>query len=221
MAQFITYTKFFAPEDAQYLITLLQQHNIPYSFEHEVNQLDKVYIGESVEPMFELKVPPTRFNDVDNVLAAQARSDMFGPDFKHYLQDFSTEELQEIVDEPDTWNAYDVQVATELLSKRTGGSNAKNINRDILKEPAKVDRVWIILGYMNSISGLSPYLPFVFGAVGFFGGLAILASKKTLKTGETIKMYSKQDRRHGRNMVILSIVCTIIGSLIFYFEYAK
>jgi hypothetical protein len=58
MAQYITYTKYYAPEDAQFLITLLQQHNIPYSFQHEVNQLDKVFIGEPVDPMFELKIPP-------------------------------------------------------------------------------------------------------------------------------------------------------------------
>jgi hypothetical protein len=85
MAQYATYTKYYAPEEAQFLMTLLQQHDIPYALEHEVNQLDKVYIGETVEAMFVLKVPNNRFNDVHALLAEQAKADMARPDFEHHL----------------------------------------------------------------------------------------------------------------------------------------
>ncbi len=43
MSQYATYSRFHSPEDAQFLIALLQQRNIPFTLEHEVNQLDKVY----------------------------------------------------------------------------------------------------------------------------------------------------------------------------------
>ena len=95
MAQNATYTKFYAPEDAQFLITLLQQHHIPYSLEHEVNQLDKVYLGESIDPMFALKIPTDRFSDVNGLLAEQAKFDMLQPGFEHILQSSTIEESRQ------------------------------------------------------------------------------------------------------------------------------
>ena len=121
MSQYATYSRFYSPDDAQFLITLLQQRNIRYSLEHEVNQLDKVYLGHSVDPMFALRIPAEQFSAVNTALAEQAKADMAKPDFEHMMQSYSTEELQEIVNEPTGWNAYDLQVAASLLAEKTQG----------------------------------------------------------------------------------------------------
>src|SRR5687768_14174408 len=69
MLQYGTYLRFYSPDDAQFLIEILHPRNIPYKLEHEVNQLDKVYIGESIDPMFALQIPTAHFNVVNDLLA--------------------------------------------------------------------------------------------------------------------------------------------------------
>ena len=128
MTQYATFTRFYDPEDAQYLISLLQEHAIPYQLEHEVNQLDRVYIGGSVDPMFALQIPNDRFTDLNGLLAEQARFDMLDPGFEHILQSSTTEELRDIINDPGSWNAYDVQVAASLLAERTQSTVTAPVN---------------------------------------------------------------------------------------------
>jgi hypothetical protein len=203
MSQYATYTKFYAPEDAQPLITLLQQQGIPYSLEHEVNQLDKVYIGDSIEAMFALKIPGNRFNDTHALLAEQAKADMAQPGFEHPLQSYTTAELQEVLAEPTGWSAYDIKIATTLLADRPDGKAIHPVTDTVSYMPIKLDTVWIVLGYIACVLGLILFYP---GLAGLFAGLAITQSKRTLKNGDTIKTYTKEDLSHGRNMIVLSLV---------------
>lgn len=214
MSQNTTYTKFYTPENAQFLISLLQQHNIPYSLEHEVNQLDKVYIGEAVEAMYALKIPGNRFNEVNALLAEQAKTDMAQAGFDHYLQSYSTEELREIIHDPNSWNAYDLQVATALYTEKTNRSIAVPITDINSFTPAKMETIWLFLGYLASVLAFTNF--FFLGAAGFFSGLAIVQAKKILPNGTIVKMYTKKDNTHGRNMMFLSIFCTIAGAILFY-----
>jgi hypothetical protein len=215
-APFATYNKFRTPENAQYLIDLLQRHEVPYTFEHEVNQLDKVYIGESIDPMFVLKVPGDRFNDVNALLANLAKKDMTQPDFEHYLQSYTTAELQEIVREPATWNAYDVQVATTLLSERSDEPIPVPVSAVENEGPVKIQAPWIVLGYMGCLLGLPL---FFWGLSGFFAGLAIVQANKTLKNGNVIKMFTAQDRQQGRIMMALSLVCVTLGFVLLQIRF--
>ena len=211
-----TYTKFYTPADAEFLVTLLQQHNIPYTMEHEVNQLDKVYIGDSMDPMFVLKVPANRFNDVNELLAKQAKADMLQPGFESQLQGYSIEELQEILQEPAGWSAYDIQVAKSLLAERNAEvpeATALVAGADAY-EPVKVKTIWIRFGYIASIAGLTTI--FYLSMAGLFAGLALTQSKKTLPNGSTVKAYTEEDIKHGKNMIFLSLICALVGYLILF-----
>ena len=214
MAQNATYTKFYAPEDAQFLITLLQQHNIPYSLEHEVNQLDKVYLGESIDPMFALKIPTDRFSDVNGLLAEQAKFDMLQPGFEHILQSSTTEELREVLNEPTSWNAYDVQVAASLLAEKTQVQVTVPLNVTATYVPMKLELIWIILGYLCCLLGASYF--FYLAIAGFLAGLVVNQAKKTLKDGSIVKMYDKKSRLHGRIMMALGAICTVLSLTIIY-----
>jgi hypothetical protein len=217
MNQFATYTKFYAPEDAQFLVTLLQQHNIPYTLDHEVNQLDKVYIGEALDAMFVLSIPADRFNDVNGLFAEMAKNDMAQPGFEHYLQDYSAAELKDILEHPADWNAYDIQVAATLLSTKEDTPIAAPINNVDAYTPTKLDSAWIVLGYLACLTGLTTF--FILGAVGFFAGLSLVQAKRRLKNGETVKMFTEANRRHGRAMMVLSILCTGIGFGLLVYRY--
>lgn len=164
MTPFVTYTKFYSPEDAQFLASLLQQHHIPYALEHEVNQLDKVYIGDSVEAMFALKIPGDRFKDVHALLAQQAKTDIAQEGFEHYLQAYSVAELQEIVREPAGWSAYDLQVAGELLSEKTKEHVTVPLEPEGDYKPVKLENKWIIVGYLAAIAGITDF--FYIGMIG-------------------------------------------------------
>lgn len=217
-APFATYTKFHTPEDAQYLIDLLRYLEIPYTLEHEVNQLDPVYIGGNIDPMFTLKIPGDRFNDVNALMADLAKKDMAQPGFEHYLQSYTNKELQEIVREPATWNAYDVQVATTLLSERSDEPIPVAVSAVENEGPVKIQAPWIVLGYIGCLLGL---LLFYWGLSGFFAGLAIVQAKKTLKNGNVIKMFTAEDRKQGRIMMVLSLVCVILGIVLFYMRLTR
>lgn len=213
MPQFATYTKFYSPDDAQFLVTLLQQHNIPYSLEHEVNQLDKVYLGDSIDAMFALQIPNQRFNDVNTLLAEQAKADMTQPGFEHLMQSYSTDELQEIIHDAAGWSAYDLQVAASILAEKTQVSVTAPVN-EVAFEPVKLELPWIILGYIVSLLGASYF--FYLAIAGFFAGLVVNQAKKTLKNGTTVKMYAKSSRMHGRYMMALSSLCILISIIIYY-----
>jgi len=208
MAQYATFTRFYSPEDAQFLISLLQQHDIPYNLEHEVNQLDRVYLGGSVDPMFALQIPTDRFSDLNGVLAEQAKFDMLQPGFEHVMQSSSIEELREILNNPTDWNAYDVQVAASLLAEKTHSPVMAPVNNSGSYQPLKLGLPWIIVGYLISIIGTSY---FYFGIGGFLGGLTVNQAKKTLKDGTTVKMYDNTSRLHGRIMMVIGAITASIS----------
>ena len=85
--------------------------------------------------------------------------------------------------------------------------------------PAKLELIWIILGYIVSLLGASYF--FYLAVAGFLAGLTVNQAKKTLKNGTTVKMYSQSSRAHGRNMMILSAVCMIISFIIYYLAITR
>lgn len=213
MLQYGTYLRFYSPDDAQFLIEILHPRNIPYKLEHEVNQLDKVYIGESIDPMFALQIPTVHFNVVNDLLAEQARADMAQPGFEHLMQSYSAEDLQEVINEPAGYNAYDLQVATSLLAQIRPGEVPVPVTNADPFVPYKLETIWIVLGYIVSILGASY---FFFAIAGFFAGLVVHQSKKTLKNGTTVKMYAPGSRMHARNLMLLSVLTACISLLILF-----
>jgi hypothetical protein len=209
MLQYATYTRFYSPDDAQFLISLLQKYHIPYALEHEVNQLDKVYLGGQVEAMFALQIPKEKFNHVNHLLAEKALKDMTEPGFEHLMQSYSVSELQEIIHHPSGWNAYDLQVATSILSEKLQAPvTLPSIHADNFK-PVRLELIWILLGYIVSLLGASYF--FYLAIAGFFSGLVVNQAKKTLKNGTTVKMYDQWSRMHGRIIMILAALCLAIN----------
>lgn len=47
-------------------------------------------------------------------------------------------------------------------------------------------------------------------------GLAITQAKRTLQHGDTVKVYTKGDLAHGRNMMVASILALVVGTILLY-----
>jgi hypothetical protein len=201
MEQFLTYSRFYTIEDSGVMTALLDQMGIQYQLDHEVNQLDKIYIGETLDPMFVLKLPKNQFQKVTELLAKQARQDFEIPGFTHYFQSYEVSELEEIINNPNEWNGYDLEIA-ELLVKqkdKTSFNTKTPMKFSESYKPENVELKWITLGYILC------FLTFF----GIFFGLAITQAKKTLQNGETVNIYDKTTIGHGRNMIILGSILTV------------
>lgn len=74
--------------------------------------------------------------------------------------------------------------------------------------PERLDSKWIIVGYMFSLISFA----------GLLGGLSIVTSSKRLSDGRKVKMYDDYTIRHGRVMLVIGIVSTIIW-LLYKFEF--
>ena len=120
MDQFATYSKFHDAEDASFLIGLLKEKEIPYETAEERNQLDHIYLGESFDPMFAVKIPRDKFVVVNSLFADKATKDFSNPDFSYYLIDYNVKELTEIIQDSDNWSPYDVQIAKLILQQKVG-----------------------------------------------------------------------------------------------------
>jgi len=194
MEETSTFAKYYTAEDAQFLVDLLQRNGSPYEMSHEVNQLDNIYIGDSIDQLYLLKIPPGQFMTVNRLLTEQAKLDFNTESFTHYFDSFDNDELVEVLNEPNDWNAYDVEVARLFWGKKNLGSSQDitALEYSTSYSPERLKTEWIVLGYLIS-----------FSAMGIFAGLAITTGKKTLQNGTKVFLYDEASRRHGGIMIIL------------------
>lgn len=71
-------------------------------------------------------------------------------------------------------------------------------------KPEPLQSKWVFIGYLFSIIPLA----------GFFAGLALVGSNKTLGNGRHVKMYDKKTILHGKIMMGIAAVCTILFFMI-------
>jgi len=200
MPQYGIYSRFYTEEDSAILTSLLDQKKIPYEIEREINQLDTIYLGESLDPMVVVKLPKNQFGQVTELLATQAKIDFDKPDFTHYLVSYEISELEEIARNPNEWNGYDLQITELLLQKNhTAAPGSKSSLKFITSyRPERIETKWIVLGYLLCFLTI----------VGIFFGLAIIQAKKTLQNGETVNIYDKTTLAHGYRMIVIGGMLT-------------
>lgn len=191
--EFLPYAKFQTAEDALQLINLLKTAQIPYQFEHLVNQLDDLIIGYSLDPMFEIRVESSKFEQVNDLLQKVAT---VGADdtSRYYLYDFTEEELKNVINNDEEWNAFDQGLARSILEKRESVSLDTSINFNKTYKPQSLPAPTIILGYLLSIT-----------IIGVLFGLSIRQNKKVLSDGHKVYTYDNNTRLHGSYMILVAL----------------
>lgn len=203
MTNFLTYSKFHSHQEAQELINLLDKSGIEYYVDHERDVLDKIYTGESFDPMISIKIREDRFEELNAILLTEAESELTDIDPDYYLFSFTNQELLDVVNNRNEWNYFDQALAKKLLSERRIDipiRTEKSSDAKIYSQIHLTD-TWLIVEYLLSI---------VFSFAGIVIGLATIFAYKTLRSGEKVKIYDEPTRLHGRIMLGLGVLRTLI-----------
>jgi hypothetical protein len=233
MSELATYQQFFTVEEAQPILSLLDEHRIPYTFKISRVSFDKIYVGGVIPEQFDLKIPTDQFERVDALLLENIDVNVDDLEKDHYLLSSTEEELRDMIANPDEWSKQDYLFARELLKRRgivytkeqlRELSNKKN---EVLAKPEKsIDGGWIALAYIVPIiSGIGMWftsmtiLPFWLSFASILIGVSLWKFKKLLPNGTRTWIYQKEDRDHGRNIFFISLAALLstLIAMIFIF----
>jgi hypothetical protein len=207
MSQYTSYEKFFNPDQAQPVIAILKENNIPYEFDSIRQNVDQVIAGGGPAYLYEIKIPASRFNAANRVLRENIQVDLDEVDPEYYLFSFDDRELIEIFKKPDEWGRLDYAIARKILASRgivytNDELEALWKNRiEILARPEKEGINWVYAGRFFAVTG------------GFFGiiiGLILMQSTKTLPDGRKVLTYDEGTRKQGKIILIISVIVFII-----------
>lgn len=213
--ELFTYRKFIYEDDALELIEILKQNLIVYELVNNSSRLDSSFGGDINTKQFELKIPKEDFKNVEILEENLIKGEVDNVKEDYYLFDYSDEELIEIIVKKDEWNKFDYLVAQKILKIR-----GKEINPDILKvidkqrienlSTQEVSPTWmIIIGYAFALLG---------GFLGIFIGAYLMYYKKALPNGDKMYGFSRRDRSHGQNILIISALAFLFWIVIRFFS---
>lgn len=193
MATLLPYAKFHHPDEAAFLIGLLQHANIPFQWEQEVNQLDDIIIGYSLDPMYILFLEEGHFPIVNKLLEEKGEG-TGEKETADYLHQMCDDELKAVIQHPEEWNAFD-QGRAKMILKERGVSFTENKEESSLSfAPESIPVSTLIAGYLLSTT-----------LIGVLFGLSILQNKKVLPNGQKVHRYDKESRQHATLMIVVAL----------------
>ena len=212
MSSYSTYQKFFSPEQAEPVLTILKEHGIPFEFIKSKTLVDSVIGGDtSFDNLYELKISDTRFKEVNQLLRETQEVNINDLDSDYYLFSFTDEELIDILRQPDEWSPQDYNITLQVLEERdivfTSEELAAYSNERlrVLARPEKLHKRLLYIGYVFAFFG---------GVIGVIMGLCLWQTRKTLPNGKKQFMFDFQTRGHGKLMVFFSVVMLALNCIL-------
>ncbi|MGC4039818.1 MAG: hypothetical protein QM710_03235 [Flavobacterium sp.] len=213
MADFKTYMSLTDNESVSEITAILTKHHIPYKVEDTSKNFDASFSMNKADKSIMVFLNPADFEKATAVIDSELVLDESQINQDHFLYSFSNEELLDVIKTSEEWHPMDVKLSKVILRDRDFNlsedqlSYLKTERAKELRQPDKNDITLIITGYIFALLG---------GFVGFFIGLHLINYKKTLPNGEKVWCYSEQDRKHGRNMLLIASlsVCLILFLLL-------
>jgi hypothetical protein len=211
MSDYKTYMSLTDLESAFEITTILTNKGIPFKVEDTSKNFDASFSMNKADKSIMIFLDPKDFEKANSIIDNELVLNKNEINKEHFLYSFSTDELLDVIKNTEEWHPLDVKLAKEILKDRNYNLSdevlhtLKKEKENELKEPEKNDIAWIIIGYLFSVLG---------GFIGFFIAYHLMTNKKTLPNGESIYSYSKSDRLHGRNMLIIASL-----SLLFFILY--
>jgi hypothetical protein len=208
---YLTFQKFNDPALAEAIAEQLHAGGIDSRVENENALLDATLIGNDLGSTIHLKISPDDFAKANTVLENYYRQQIEATEPDYYLLSFTDEELMDIVRKPDEWGHFDHALAKKLLLDRGHKVTAAELEQfhqqrlTELKKPDISHPILIFLGYLTAIAG---------GLFGFVLGAVLVTSKKILPDGQRVFMYPLSERRHGRRILIISVISIILWVLL-------
>ena len=208
MSRYATYEKFFNPEQAEPVLEVLKDHEIPYEFATLNKPVDPLLSGGGPAYAYEVKIPANQFETANRILREKIQINLNEIDPDYYLFTFDDNELIEILKEPDEWGRLDFVIARKILETHgIGFSNEEldafwNTKMQKLAQPAKASSLGKWGGYSLCV---------FFCFIGIVTGLVYWQSTKTLPNGNRYYIYDEETRKLGKNMVYISLILIAIS----------
>jgi hypothetical protein len=209
LSSFSLYQQFFSAEQAEPVLSILKEHQIPFEFKQSRKIVDAVIAGESSSDyLYELRIPSNRFEEVNRLLQQNTTVNLDDLDPDYYLLSFSEQDLKEIIQKPDEWSNQDFSIARILLEKQgityseEDLDDIRNERMNVLARPEKIHRKLRSAGYAFAIF-LAP--------VGLIMGAVIWQQKKTLPNGRREFVYDYSSRKEGKIIFIISLIMSLFA----------
>lgn len=211
MEELIKYKAFQNLEDFEEFKDILSAQNIQFDTEdYPIN-----YIADKTNNNFNheyvIKLKKDDFEKADKLQIEIAETEIKNVDPDYYLFDYSIDELRNIIKEKDAWNSFDVTLAMKILRDKGVELSEEDLaameseRLTQLSEPDKKTSFWVTLGYLSAILG---------GIFGILIGTHLANHKRILPNGEKVFDYTESDRKHGKYILIISLIVILAGGLL-------
>lgn len=193
-------------EDAEADAARLEEAGIPCTISDNLPAFDVFFTYNAAQTLYTLSLLPADF-DRAAALIAQWTLVPAQIDEDHYLLTFTIDELYDVLRHPSEWDPMDVQLATRLLRERGHEIKLKDLQqlaaaeKQVKDAPEPLSHLWLINGYLFA---------FVFGPIGIVIGYLIWGGEKTLSDGTKIFRHGQRERRHGKIIMLLSVVMFLL-----------
>lgn len=195
-------------EDYFEFLTLLKSNSINFETEVLNTTIDSVFM-RPIDKVFKVNIATKEISKVEEILNNEALEAIENVDKTHYLFDFSSKELREILENQDDWSPFDYQLAKKILLERDEYLDENYLNTIELEriekqyQQEKTPTDLILAGFIFCLLG---------GVIGIAIGLYILTSKKILRNGDKIFAFAINDRKKAVWMIGIGIlIISFIG----------
>ncbi|MDY0931295.1 hypothetical protein [Chryseobacterium sp. CFBP8996] len=202
---------------------ILDQNNIHYEIIDNEKDFDSSFVTNVSKIVYQLLILKEDFEVANESISNYFAKEVTIPE-DYYLLDYSNEELEEILYKKDEWNEFDYEVAKTILKNRGENINDEDLIllnekrtlalRNGYEKPKEVEN-YIIIGYIFAVLGC--ILSLFWGILIFVSyaiAIAIIKLKKQLPNGERVYYFNEKDRKHGKNILYLSLAFTIFWTLL-------
>jgi hypothetical protein len=210
----VTHSRYRLLEDAEEVSALLIDNRIECIIDNDHSSIDdNITGGTDFISAISLKVKPEDFAKVDQLLIDKNKKEINNIASDHYLFDFSTPELIDVLKTYDKWSEMDVLLAQKILNDRGENYPEEIVNQlkrdrmEKLRQPEGTDNTTLYMGYLCAIFG---------GLIGIFIGHHLYHFKKTLPNGERELVYTHETRQKGLAIYYLSILSFIVWAVVAY-----
>jgi len=195
------------------LIQLLKDHDIEFVFEDVSPKYSIVTPSGLIQKEFNLNIKKEDFEKAEDLLNTINDINFKQIDDYSFLNDFSNEELLEIITKPDEWNRKDYILAQKLLKNRGSELNPEfvqmlknqRVSELTKKEPSQ--KIWIFAGYIIALFG---------GILSIFIGWNLYSSKKKLPDGSITYSYTEPNRKNGAIILVIGTLSFCIWMIILF-----
>lgn len=207
---------FFFKDQAEYLLELLDQENIPYEISKSETIIDEAIVGNTLSPKIILKLQPKHFERANELIKANVVVDEAAMK-DHFLNQLDDKELLEILEKPEEWSIENGVVAKQLLARRGVKYNEaemkkKQANRLEELRSGKNSKEGSVGFYNGSILAAFLFLSPLFFIAGVGMGFYYWKDSAVDSTGTKFLSYNERTRGIGKMMVF-----GWVGLFILYF----